>query len=241
MKKIYKFESREKLFEAVANRCAQQISRGIEKQGRANIIVPGGTTPAPVFEKLAAMSLDWHNVSIIPSDDRWVDATHTQSNQKLISESFLRDKASKAVLIPLKNEAVTPQAGVEQCEANLEEVIRPYDFVLLGMGNDGHFASLFPGISNLTQGLNLNNCNKAIAIDASGCPVAGEITDRISLTLSTLVDSHVIAILVTGEEKLKVIDACFEQVNANAVDAESFPMTHLLKQSKTPVEIYWAP
>lgn len=241
----YFFKSREELYEAVANRCAQQVTRGIEKQGRASLIVPGGSTPAPVFEKLSAMSLNWHNVKVAPSDDRWVSNEHNQSNEKLIRETLLIDKAEKAEFVSLKTNYPSPQEGRQQAEENFNQIEKPIDLVLLGMGGDGHFASLFPGIQNFDEATELGGRDKCVAIDATGCPVAGSLTDRISLTLAAILDSHVVALLITGKEKLDVVEKAMKEATSEAESTsnervDSYPITKLFKQSKTPVEIYWA-
>lgn len=242
-KHIYK--SREELYEAVANRCAQQVTRGIEKQGRASLVVPGGSTPAPVFKKLSAMSLNWHNVKVAPSDDRWVSNEHEQSNEKLIRETLLTDKAEKAEFVSLKTDFSSPQKGCRQAEANFNQIEKPIDLVLLGMGGDGHFASLFPGVKNFDKATALDSKEKCIAIDATGCSVAGSLTDRISLTLAAILDSHVVALLITGDEKLNVIENAMKEADTEVEptvdeDVASYPIVKLLKQTKTPIEIYWA-
>ena len=83
MIKEIRCDSREELFTKVANKCASRLTRGVEKQGRASFVVPGGTTPAPMFELLSNMSLDWHNILVAPSDERWIPVDHEASNQRL--------------------------------------------------------------------------------------------------------------------------------------------------------------
>ena len=235
MAEIVRCESREVLFDKVSKRCASQLSRGVEKQGRASFIVPGGTTPSPVFERLSNMSLLWNNVLVAPSDERWVDAEHSQSNQRLIQQTLLVNHAASARLMPLKNDAATPTEGESVAEKNISELEQPFDVTLLGMGNDGHFASLFPGVTELPEALDQSSTKKCIGINAEGCPVAGEYTQRMSLTLSALLDSKLVIVLITGAEKLAVI----EQAQSSS-DELSLPIVSLLNQKKTPVVIYWA-
>jgi len=103
------------------------------------------------------------------------------------------------------------------------------------MGNDGHFASLFPGCPQLQNGLDIHQTKKCMAIDATGCPVAGDFTDRISLTLTELLNSDLIIVLITGSEKLDIVRNAIQQ----PVTAD-IPISVLLSQDKTPVEIYWS-
>lgn len=228
-------DSREELFSKVANKCASRLTRGVEKQGRASFVVPGGTTPAPMFAKLSKMSLDWHNILVAPSDERWLEVTHEQSNQRLIETNLLLNHAAKARLMPLKNEAETPTLGEQIAEQNISELEQPFDVCLLGMGNDGHFASLFPGTSQLAEALDPESSKKCIGIDATGCSVAGEYTQRMSLTLSAILNSKLIVVLITGDEKLKVIEQAKQRLSPF-----DKPISALLHQNNTPVEIYWA-
>lgn len=229
------FSQREALYKHVANECATQILRGVEKQGKASIVVAGGTTPEPVFNRLSQMSLWWHNVLVVPSDERWVAQDHQQSNQGLLQRTLLVEHAASAKIIPLKNEATTPASGQERAESGLGEIENPFDFVLLGMGADGHFASLFPGCQQLEESLDLNQTQKCIAIDATGCPVAGDFTERMSLTLSALLNSKRIILMITGKEKLEVLRSAIQENNP-----KDKPVAALLNQSRTPVEICWA-
>lgn len=228
-------ETREELFTKVANKCASRLTRGVEKQGRASFVVPGGTTPAPMFSKLSQMSLDWHNILVAPSDERWLDTSHAQSNQRLIEESLLINNATKARLMPLKTDAETPALGEAVAEQNISELEQPFDVCLVGMGNDGHFASLFPGTPQLAEALDPENPKKCIGIDATGCPVAGENTQRMSLTLSAILNSKLIILLITGEEKLKVVKQAMD-----TLAPFDQPISALFHQNQTPIEIYWA-
>lgn len=233
--KNFLYSTRKELYQKAANQCAAQITRGIEKQGRASIAVPGGSTPAPVFELLSKMSLDWHNVLVAPTDERWVEATESTSNQKLLQETLLVNQAKSARLMPMKNSAASASQGVEESERSINELDRPFDLVMIGMGNDGHFASLFPGSNPFEQAMDLENPNSCIAIDATGCSVAGENTERMSLTLSAILDAKLVMILINGNDKLEVL-RCAEKEN-NPSDK---PIAALLNQDKTPIEVYWA-
>ena len=226
---------RQSLYDSVANRIASLLTRGIEKRGRASFIVPGGSTPAPVFEKLSNLSLLWHNVLVAPSDERWVSVEHEQSNQNLIQRSLLINHAAKAQIMSLKNTAETASEGELAAAKSISVLPQPYDVVMLGMGNDGHFASLFPNSKPIAAAMDPESDKKCIAIDASGCPVAGEYPHRMSLTLSAILDSQLIILLVTGKEKLAVLRQA-----AQENDPLSKPVAALLTQRKTPLEIYWA-
>ncbi|MCW8875994.1 MAG: 6-phosphogluconolactonase [Kangiellaceae bacterium] len=233
--KNFLYSTREELFQKAANQCASQITRGIEKQGRASIAVPGGSTPAPVFELLSRMSLDWHNVLIAPTDERWVDINEPTSNQKLLQDTLLVNQAKDARLMAMKNSAATATLGQKESEQSINELERPFDIVMIGMGNDGHFASLFPGSSPFEQAMDLDNSKSCIAIDATGCPVAGDNTERMSLTLSAILDAKLVMVLITGNDKLEVLRLAEKENNPS-----DKPIAALLNQNETPVEVYWA-
>lgn len=229
-------DDRESLYQKVANRCAMQLSRGVEKNGRASFIVPGGTTPAPVFNQLSQMSLLWNNILIAPSDERWLNPDQPQSNQRLIENELLINNAAKSKLMPLKMPTKTPFEAESLAQKSISELNQPFDVCLLGMGPDGHFASLFPDCEQLPQALDISNSKKkCIAINAEGCPVAGEYTQRMSLTLSAILNSQLIILMFTGKEKLATLNKA--KTESNPLKK---PVAALLTQTQTPVEIYWA-
>ena len=223
------------MYQSVTERISGQLSERLASDDVASLVVPGGTTPAPVFDLLSRQELPWNDISILPSDERWIDVSNPQSNQNLIEHKLLVNHAASARFIGLKNSAVTAAEGESLVEQNLANVNQPFTVTLLGMGNDGHFASLFPGIPVIEQALDLEQDKNCLAINAEGCEVAGEYTERMSLTLAALVNSSLIIILITGEQKLDVVRSA-----AECTDQIDKPVSALLAQSKTPVEIYWA-
>jgi len=229
------FKSQNELIASVAEQIKNTITLAIAKKGKASIVVPGGSTPAPVFKRLSKMDLDWQKVHITLSDERWLPIDHPHSNQNLLHSQLLVANASNANLLSLKSDADTPQAGLAEVEQRLQQAGGKFDLVLLGMGTDGHFASLFPGISNLSQALDIKRKEKCIAINASGCPVAGDYPMRISLTLSALTNSERMMLMITGQQKLDVVREAL--VDKNPL---SKPIAALFNEAQTPVEIYWA-
>ena len=223
------FDTREQASTAAAERIAAALSRRLEQQKGASLVVSGGTTPVGCFAALSQTDLDWRRVGVLPSDDRWVPADHADSNEKLIRETLLVDKASDAELLPFYAADVT----VEKQAALLDEDIRfvPFPFAcsLLGMGADGHFASLFPDADNLEAGLDLESATLCVPIRTAASPHA-----RISLTLAALSRSDEIILLFFGDEKRAVYE--------RAKDGDDqYPVTRLLRQKRAPVHLYWAP
>ncbi|TAM09084.1 MAG: 6-phosphogluconolactonase, partial [Rhodanobacter sp.] len=130
---------------ALAERVAAQLRDGIAARGRALVAVSGGTTPAAFFAELARQVLDWARVTVTLVDERWVPDTDPRSNAKLVKETLLQGPAAAATFVPLYTGAATPEAGLADAATRIAALPLPFDAVLLGMGDDGHTASFFPG------------------------------------------------------------------------------------------------
>lgn len=232
--KINKFENRKFLFNAIEKKILLNLKNAIAKNNSASFIVPGGTTPAPVFKRLSHSDLDWKKITIAQSDERWLDASHQQSNERLTRKNLLINNAKYAHYLPMKNEASSIEEGESICNDTYRFFSNPFTICMLGMGADGHVASLFPGSNNIDNALSLNNKYHCIAIDAKGCSVAGEYTKRMSLTLSAILNSKTILLLITGKEKLKIIENAVNKMPTNEI-----PVSHILNQSTTDIEVFW--
>ncbi len=195
-RQIERFEDRDDLAEALAGSVAGSLRAAITERGEASLVVSGGSTPKPLFEHLSRRPLAWGNVRVTLADERWVPADHEDSNERLIRRCLLVEEAAAATLIGLKTSDATPEEGCRACEQALAGIPRPFDVVILGMGGDGHTASLFPGAPELPAGLDLSSRRTCLAIRPPEAP-----QPRMSLTLAALVDSRRLVLHVTGEEK----------------------------------------
>ncbi len=230
------YNTKAELYQNVAEFCTQKLTQSLQQNTQASFIVPGGTTPAPVFDLLSKSELDWSNITIAPSDERWLDSHHASSNEKLIRQTLLIHQASSAQFIGMKSEHKRAKDAQQQCSDRYEQIPTPYDVVMLGMGPDGHFASLFPDSDPIQQALDSHGGKSCIAINATGCKVAGEYTERISMTLSAFLNSRHIILLFIGEEKLAIFEKA-KQIN----DSSQLPICALIHQNKVPVDLFWAP
>lgn len=225
----YEFETREEASVAAAARIRDALAHRLENQKAATLVVSGGTTPARCFQELAHLEIEWDRVNVLASDDRWVPSDHEDSNEKLIRNNLLVNGASIAGLLPFFK-ADTP---IEVRCAELDREIRfmPFPFAcsLLGMGADGHFASLFPDADNLVEGLDLESQRLCLPVQTEASPYP-----RVSLTLAALSRSDEIVLLFFGEEKRRI----FEKAKAGNA---RYPVTRLLRQKRAPVHVYWAP
>ena len=224
----YFFGTREEASVAAAERLVRNLSKSLEHQPAASLVVSGGTTPVRCFEELAGSDIDWSRVHVLLSDERWVPPVDDSSNEKLVRKTLLQEHASEATLWPTYDDAVDIK---DRCEA-LDEIIRtlpiPFASALLGMGEDGHFASLFPDADNLDQGLDVDGCHLCISVRTAASP-----HPRISLTLAAVSRSDEVILLIFGDTKREVYERAKETGN-------SYPIAHLIKQKRAPVHVFWA-
>jgi 6-phosphogluconolactonase len=225
----YFFETREAASIAASQRIAGALHRRLDAQASASLVVSGGTTPIQCFADLAAQDIDWQRVGVLASDDRWVPSDHEDSNEKLIRENLLVGKAAAADFMPYYAANLTIESRCD--ELNLDIRFAPFPFAcsLLGMGADGHFASLFPDAENLAAGLDLESTNFCLPIKTQASPYL-----RISLTLAALSRSDDIVLLFFGDDKRAV----YEEAKTSK---GRYPVSRLLLQKRAPVHTYWAP
>ena len=223
----HRFDSREAASAAAATRIAELLENRLEHHPRASLVVSGGSSPLDCFSALASTPLDWERVEVLLSDERWVPPDHEESNEKLAREALLVDAASAATLKPVYAEGMTP---AERCDDLQDPLpVLPFSCSLVGMGADGHFASLFPDADNLDFGLDVDSGRLyvPVATDASPHP-------RVSMTLAAISRSDEVVLLFFGEEKLAV----YETAKATA---NTYPVAQLLRQKRAPVRVFWAP
>lgn len=221
------FRSREALFDAAASVLAGALTEAVATHGQAGFAATGGTTPAPVYNRLAHMTAPWDKVTVTLTDERWVPPSHEDSNEGQVRRHLLVGPAAKARFAPLYFDGVSPEESARQAEAGVATAL-PFGAVLLGMGGDGHFASLFPGSPVLAEGLDPDGSRLVIAAP-QGSPAPDQ--PRISLTLNALERSALIVLLITGTAKRQLLEG--------PVDPK-LPISSLLNQDRAPVRILWA-
>jgi 6-phosphogluconolactonase len=236
MVKEFFFEQRHHLFTALVAECQDVLSEALSKHGVATLLVSGGSTPAPLYEALSKTELNWKKIKVALVDERWVDNDHSASNEALVKRSLLINNAKAAEFIGMKTSAITALAGQAETEANYRRLPQPFSLAIVGMGPDGHTASLFPHAKGLAQAIQTDNENLTAAINATQSEVTGPNTERLTLTLSALMKTDRLVILFTGEDKLTVFNAAQKPGSI-----EDMPIRALLHQEQVPVELYWAP
>ena len=178
----------------VANQLAGELTTALDHEERVLFVVPGGTTPGPIFDDLCDADLDWSRVDVLLSDERWVPEVHVRSNTRLIRERLLVGRAAKARYLPLYAKAETPEEVLAELEANIVPNL-PISVALLGMGADMHVASIFPGADNLEAALDRH----APVLVPMRAPNAPE--PRVTISARVLNEAMNVHIAITGKAK----------------------------------------
>jgi len=228
---FYSFDSAEVLADKLAEKVAGRLDAAITLKGKASLVVSGGSTPLPLFTKLSRQHVDWQRVFITLADERWVDTSDSSSNEHAVRVHLLQNKAAQAKFIGLKNTSLTAVSGELETHAALEAMPRPFDMVILGMGDDGHTASLFPSAERLPEAVDMQSEKSCIAITPPEVPF-----ERMSMTLRTLLDTNEIILHITGEKKRATLAMALDKDDPN-----NMPIRYIIHQEITPVSIYWAP
>lgn len=183
---------------------------------------------------MSSADLDWNRVHVALVDERWVETDNAASNERLLGENLLIDKAAAANLTGMKNDHPTPFEGAVECNARYAALPSPYTICLLGMGPDGHTASLFPGAEGLDTAL--DSSQYCAGIRAVQSEVTGDNLERMTMTPWSILQSRRLILLFTGNDKWAV----FEQASEQAASPE-LPIGLFIHQTKVPLEVYWAP
>lgn len=212
----------------LASHIETELIMAAKTRGRASLVVSGGSTPRPLLEELAQRLLPWAQIYITLADERWVDPSSKDSNEAMVRQTLLQGDAAAANFVPLKNSASDVLGGQKACNGAIENMPRPFDLVVLGMGEDGHTASLFPGVAG--RALDPESEEYCMPVYPQHAPHA-----RMSLTARAILDSRRIVLHISGERKWQVY-----QQALTAGPAEQLPIRVILHQDRVPVDVYWS-
>jgi len=226
-------ESADRLALDLAGFVAERLREGLAQRGQALLIVSGGSTPTPFFNALSGMALDWPRVSVTLADERWLPPDHVDSNERLVRVGLLKGLAAQARFMPLFNGAASPDAAQVAMEQALSGLPWPADVVVLGMGGDGHTASLFPHAPELADALAEGAGPRCLPVAVPAAPNVP--VPRLSLTRHALLDTRHLVIHVTGAAKLALI----QQAMLDG-PVEQWPIRLALRQSQVPCEVFHA-
>lgn len=232
------YPDRTDLAAALAGDVASALAEAIEVRGVASLVVSGGSTPGPMFKALSRHEIDWSRVSVTLADERAVPADHEVSNERLVREFLLQGRAAAAHFVALHepefatgSSAGTDARGaaVARVESRLAQLAHPFDVLLLGMGDDGHTASLFPDAPELEAAMAMDSRHSVLLINPPSQPLP-----RITLTRPTLLDARRVWLHITGEPK-RVL---YERVMKDG----ALPIARVLDAASAGCEtaVYWA-
>jgi 6-phosphogluconolactonase len=227
----WEYDSLGELADAVAGDIGFIIESAIDARGSSLIAVPGGSTGPAVFGKLAAQSLPWKKVTIIPTDDRLVPMDDERSNVRAIAKAFLPVGAR---VIPIAAEIADYRLAGNSADARLQDLSWPPDLVWLGMGKDGHTASIFAG-PDLQDALDAPKTRRAVGVMPDPLPPEAPVA-RVTLTRSAILSARTVMIVITGEEKR----ALLEQAIADG-QSSKLPIGRVLAEAEQPIDIHWCP
>jgi 6-phosphogluconolactonase len=220
---VLEYPDRDMLAIDLANILAGEIKTCLLTHDQASLVVPGGTTPGPIFDVLCAADLDWSRVHVLPSDERWVAPDDSRSNARLIRERLLVNRAAKATLVPLYAEAEQPEQVLDTIATTVQPEL-PISVLLLGMGADMHTASMFPGVDGLRAALDPDAGPLAIMRPQS-VPEA-----RITLTAAALDGALSKHLVIFGADKRTALDM------ATSLPPEQAPVNAVLSG----ITVHWA-
>jgi 6-phosphogluconolactonase len=214
---IETFGSGAELADAAARGVADALSDALAHRGRASLVATGGRSPGPVYDRLKDAPIDWARVLVTLSDDRCVAETDPASNAGLVRSRLLRGAAARAHFLPLW-----------PADEDAISALRPFDAVMLGMGEDGHVASLIPGDPGLADALMTQDLLRPVP-EGLGAPPVG----RITLTLAPLVEARQLFLLISGLTKRAVVEA--------ALAGQDAPVARLAASAGDRLRILWTP
>jgi 6-phosphogluconolactonase len=220
----------------LAQDIAQRLASAIQARGFAVLSVSGGKSPVALFEALRVIDIDWSSVRVTLVDERCVPRNHPDSNALLVQTHLLQDLAAKAQLVfmisnasgPLDSPPVLAKAASKTLLAD-----GVADVLVLGMGGDGHTASLFPDAPNLTEALDLGNTQICMSIELEN-PPANAPHARITQTLAQILSSRHIVLPLSGADKLQTLQQAWSHAT------QALPISFVLQQSRTPLSLWLA-
>lgn len=228
---LHTFPDPATLAESLATTVAEDLRNALAVRGIASLALSGGNTPKHFLQALSRQILPWRNVVATLVDERWVPESNERSNARLLRENLLSAAAAEARFLPLYRATPEPGQALPEIERDLAALPSPFDALVLGMGNDGHTASFFPGGDRLADALDPATTARVLPMRAPG---AGE--PRITLTLPPILAARHLYLHIEGAEKRHVLDAAVAGVGEGA----GYPIRDVLQHAALPVQVFYA-
>ena len=227
----WEYDSLDELAEAVAGDVAFIIESALDARGEALIALPGGKTPLPIYAKLAAAKLNWKKVTIVPTDERLVELSDPRSNIGAIAQAFL---PTGARVFPINSDIADYKLAGNSANAKLADLKFPLDLAWLGVGSDGHTASIFAG-PDLEDALNAPKGRHAIGVMPDPLPPEAPVA-RVTLTRSAILSARTVLITITGQDKRDLLEGAIADGHSSKL-----PIGRVLAEAEQPIDIHWAP
>lgn len=222
----HEFDDAAASVQAQSHQIAQLLASALEGAPRAGLAVSGGRSPIPLFERLSQEDIPWSKVAITLVDDRYVPVDDEDSNERLVRRYLLQNRASAAAFTGLVGDARDIARSVERANQLTERI----DVAVLGMGDDGHTASLFPGAAQLPQALDPEQTRRYVHVTP---PTAAH--ERISMTLAALLQVGHLILPIAGDHKRNMLR------KAQEAPTPTLPVSYVATQAGVPLDVYWHP
>lgn len=227
----WEYDSAEEMADAVAGDIGFIVESAVEARNEALLALPGGNTPLPIFAKLAEAKLPWKRVTIVPGDERLVPMDNELSNVRSIARAFL---PAGARVIPITADIADYKLAGNSADARLQDLRWPPDLVWLGMGSDGHTASIFNG-PDMDDALNAPKARRAVGVMPEPMPAEAPVP-RVTLTRAAILSARTILITIKGDEKRALLEQAIE-----AGHSSKLPIGRVLAEAEQPIDIHWCP
>ena len=227
----WEYDSLDELADAVAGDVGFIIDSAVDARNAALIAVPGGKTGPAIFPKLAAQALPWKRVTIIPTDDRLVPMDSDLSNVREIARNFL---STGARVVPIATEISDYRLAGNSADARLQDLPWPPDLVWLGMGEEGHTASIFAG-PDLQDAVEAPKARRAVGVMPDPMPSDAPVA-RVTLTRAAILSARTVLITVTGAKKRQLLEQAIADGQSSKV-----PIGRVLAEAEQPIDIHWVP
>jgi 6-phosphogluconolactonase len=224
----WEFDSVEEFIDGVVGDVSFIIESALDARGQALVAFPGGNTPKPILEKLAEAPLRWKGVTIIPTDDRLVPVSDALSNVAMLAKIFLPKGAR---VLPLTSDAADYKLAGSAANARLQDLHWPPDLVWLGMGGDGHTASIFPG-GDLEEAMSAGKDVRAVGVAPDPLPPEAPV-NRVTLTADAIAAARTTMLVISGADKQQLLETAIEEGAKSA-----YPVGRVLDKITVPVDIY---
>lgn len=228
---FWDYETPDEMAAAVAGDIGFIIESAIDARGAALLALPGGKTPLPVYAALTKASLPWKRVTIIPGDERLVGMDNEFSNVRALAKAFLPVGAR---VIPITADIADYRLAGNSADARLQDLPWPPDLVWLGMGEDGHTASIFAG-PDLEDALNAPKARRAVGVMPDPLPPEAPVA-RVTLTRAAILSAKTIIITISGQKKRDLLEQAIEDGHSSKL-----PIGRVLAEAEQPIDIHWCP